>query len=219
MEAAKQLGYHPNRAARALVMGRTRVVGLWTPPLTSAHLQRVFQGLSDTFRMAGFDSLYSRHSPDFSTHPFEWPVDGIVCVEGSVERHVEPFPEGVPVVVIGSRLLKGLDLVHIDLTAGTVESIMHLLEIGRTRIVCISGEEFDGEGSITHTYCRIMESAGHPSRCLAVRSSNHRQTLSEVRAFLGSNDKFDAVTSSIKSRASARSRFRSKALWSLPPKC
>ncbi len=193
MEAAKELGYHPNRAARALVMGRTRVIGVWTPPLESSYLQKTFQGLTDKFRQSGFDSLYCTHSPEFLSRPFEWPVDGIVFVEGSEDRQAEPFPDGVPLVMVGSNLSSGVDQVNIDLTTGTTEAVMHLLESGRSHIVCISGERDQGEGTVAHTYQKIINSAGHPARCFSTPDGTCFELLHKVTEFLKTVDKVDGV--------------------------
>jgi len=191
--AAKELGYHPNRAARALVMGRTRVIGVWTPPLTSHYVQSIFQGITDTFRTAGFDSLYCRHSPEYATRPFEWPVDGIIYVEGDAAKAEEVLPEGVPVVQIGSRLTEGLDQINVDIAAGASEAIRHLLEGGRSNIVCIAREPISIDSTIIRTYNNSIASANKSPLSLILPISTQGEMLIFVTEFLRTHPKTDAI--------------------------
>ena len=49
-EAARQLGYRPNRAAAALRTGRTRTIGVLVPDMTNAVFPPMLQGIEAIHR-------------------------------------------------------------------------------------------------------------------------------------------------------------------------
>jgi DNA-binding LacI/PurR family transcriptional regulator len=193
MEAAKELGYHPNRAARALVMGQTRVIGLYTPELSTGYVQRLFLGLADRFRSSGFDSLFCTHAAEGAAHPFGWPVDGIVYVQGRADSVDMSLPHDIPIVAISTRTRPELDTVHIDLASGTTEAVMHLLEAGRSDILCLSDEPDQGEGSIAAAFTRTMAMAGKPGRVLTVTDGSPTAQFAQINEHLRAQSKLDAI--------------------------
>jgi DNA-binding LacI/PurR family transcriptional regulator len=193
MAAARELGYHPNRAARALVMGSTRVVGVWTPSLDCGYVQRIFEGLTSKFRSAGFDSLYSSQSGTGDERPIEWPVDGIIYIEGTTSSLDQPFPDGIPMVIIGTRQRKGVDLIKIDLTTGTIDAVLYLLETGRTRLLCISEANSEADETMVESCQKVMESAGHHLRSLKLGDVTRSEKLDRVREYLRLEPDVNAV--------------------------
>jgi LacI family transcriptional regulator len=53
LQAAKQLGYRPNRAAQAMRTGRTRAIGLVLPDLTNPFFPELAQAVENTARNLG----------------------------------------------------------------------------------------------------------------------------------------------------------------------
>src|SRR5262249_39096546 len=53
LEAAKRLGYRPNRAAQAMRTGRTRAIGLVLPDLTNPFFPELAQAVENTARNLG----------------------------------------------------------------------------------------------------------------------------------------------------------------------
>src|SRR5438045_9598576 len=53
LQAAKQLGYRPNRAAQAMRTGRTRAIGLVLPDLTNPFFPELAQAVENTARSLG----------------------------------------------------------------------------------------------------------------------------------------------------------------------
>src|SRR5580658_363198 len=166
LEAAKELGYQPNRAARALVMGRTRVIGIWTPPLTSTYLSGLFLSLTDRFRRAGLDSLFCGQAAEEPANPFGWPIDGIVYLQGAAMP--ERLQKGMPVVEIGSRPPFEADWVRIDMAPGVTEAVRHLIEIGRKHVLCLANEGDVGDGSLMAVFRRAIAIAGRTADRLAL---------------------------------------------------
>ena len=191
MEAAKELGYQPNRAARALVMGRTRVIGIWTPPLTSTYLSGLFLSLTDRFRRAGLDSLFCGQSAADAVNPFGWPIDGIVYLQGTPTP--EPPAKGMAVVEIGSRPPTDADWVRIDLAPGVTEAVKHLVESGRKHVLCLANEGDVGDGSLMAVFRRAIAVAGRTADRLALTNGPTLQRVADLVEFLRNHPLIDAI--------------------------
>jgi DNA-binding LacI/PurR family transcriptional regulator len=132
--AARDLGYRPNVAARALRTGVARTVGLVVPDVTHPFFGPVLRGAQQAAWRAGYAVALVDVPPtgDWALAPVEalqaGPVDGLMCFE------VEP-PEGteVPIVAIETET-PGVPFVRFDTEAGTAAAFRHLLELGHTRI-------------------------------------------------------------------------------------
>jgi DNA-binding LacI/PurR family transcriptional regulator len=148
-EAIRQLGYRPNSAARALVTKRSGTVGVigsksgfWGP----SSVQRAIQAAG---REAGY-FVSSVNLPDLTRdavsdavdHLRDQRVEGIVLIAANddaveVARHQEVV--GIPVVVVEGSLDKARWTVGVDQVAGAALATRHLLDLGHTEIVHVSG--------------------------------------------------------------------------------
>jgi len=191
LEAAKELGYQPNRAARALVMGRTRVIGIWTPALTSTYLTGLFLSLTDRFRRAGLDSLYCGHRTEEPANPFGWPIDGIVYLQGAAIP--EQSMKGMAVVEIGSRPPAEADWVRIDMAPGVTEAVRLLIESGRKHVLCLANDGDVGEGSLMAVFRRAIAIAGRTADRLALANGPTRQRVEDLAEFLRNHRQIDAI--------------------------
>jgi LacI family transcriptional regulator len=92
MQAIAQLGYVPDGAARALALGRARMVGAIVPTLDNAIFARAVQGLQSTLSVAGYQLLISAHEYSLATETaatralLERAVDALVLV-GAEHAH------------------------------------------------------------------------------------------------------------------------------------
>ncbi|MFI1286346.1 LacI family DNA-binding transcriptional regulator [Streptomyces sp. NPDC020858] len=150
--AVAELGYVPNRAARALAANRTDAIALVIPepearffaePYFSEVVRGVGAALAETdvqlvLTLAGGDRERRRLSQYLSGHR----VDGVLLV--SVHAG-DPLPEllaelGIPTVISGRRsAAETLPCVDSDNLAGAAEAVRHLLERGRRTIATITG--------------------------------------------------------------------------------
>src|SRR5579872_6203156 len=84
LEAARRLGYSPNRAAQAMRTGRTRAIGLVLPDLTNPFFPELAQAVENKARSLGLlvcliDSQGSLHSEsDGFSLLLQHAVDGII---------------------------------------------------------------------------------------------------------------------------------------------
>src|SRR6185437_1277188 len=86
LQAIAQLGYVPDGAARALALGRARMIGAIVPTLDNAIFARAVQGLQTTLSNSGYQLLISAHEYNLSAETevvralLERSVDAILLV-------------------------------------------------------------------------------------------------------------------------------------------
>src|SRR3569833_3101268 len=82
LKAAVQMGYQPNRNARALATGCTYSIGVWISHLRSSIYSQIADACRQEIQRAGVEASICEmdwHFPTPETHPrFLWPVDGIL---------------------------------------------------------------------------------------------------------------------------------------------
>ncbi|MGV3613772.1 MAG: LacI family DNA-binding transcriptional regulator [Fimbriimonas sp.] len=180
LQAAKEMGYRPNRAARALVMGRTNIVGVWMPAVRHHFYAEVLDALSQACRKHGYETLY--HRADFANpnvRPFEWPIDGVIAVDVRDILEVGPAPEAMPVISAGAFVDPRHDHVAVDLEAGARGVVSHLVHVAGRRTVYVKVTE-RRDGRDVGYEAAIAEAGGSPERILA-SSSDPRQVQLAVR--------------------------------------
>ena len=135
-QAAEELGYRPNAAARALKTGAARTIALVVPDITNPFFGELLRGAQTAARAAGYavaliDTNNDRDWGAASAEALQaGPADGLLLFE------VEPPPRAAgsePIVVIESES-RGHPSVRLDAEAGTEAAVRHLLELGHRRI-------------------------------------------------------------------------------------
>jgi DNA-binding LacI/PurR family transcriptional regulator len=151
-EAAEQLGYRPNRSARALVTGRSHLIGLCVRNLGMSHYANIIQRTEDQIRLSPFHLLISRWDSDFASPDnrlleglFPWPLDGVLALEAGevLAKHWDEKQKWpAPIVSMGGTryYMENLDSVGIDLPWGITQATKHLMEIGCGRIAFITSQ-------------------------------------------------------------------------------
>ncbi|MGA5298327.1 LacI family DNA-binding transcriptional regulator [Nucisporomicrobium flavum] len=144
LACAEQLGYRPNRAARALITGRTFNIGLivadianpFFPPLIKAaesqarrHDHHVF--VADTNEDAAAEEELVR--------ALAKQVDGILlCSPRMSNSLIEQLSREVPLVVV-NRQIAGLPAVVMDVARGARLAIEHLTGLGHRTLALAAG--------------------------------------------------------------------------------
>jgi LacI family transcriptional regulator len=179
MQAAKEMGYRPNRAARALVMGKTNMVGIWMPPVRHQFYAEVLDALSLACQRHGYETLYHRASYDAPTRPFEWPIDGVIAVDVRDLLVLSSAPETMPVVSVGAFIDKRYDHIEVDLKAGAHEVVSHLIHVAGRRSVHVKTTE-RRDGRDDGYEAAIAEAGGTPEVIIA-NGTDPRQVQLAVR--------------------------------------
>lgn len=153
-QAAAELGYRPNLAARALSKGRTFVVGLLIPYdpdqlFADPHLLDIIRGVEAAANSRDYNVLLSTaHRPNDPTSAYSRVlrsryVDGMVVIEGpDMLTIAEQLKQQPSPWVISGYAPAGSEAycVHADDPAITAKLTEHLLALGHRRIGVISSE-------------------------------------------------------------------------------
>ncbi|MBT2505986.1 LacI family DNA-binding transcriptional regulator [Streptomyces sp. ISL-98] len=141
-EAARELGYRPNLAARSLRLGRTRTALLVVPALTNEFFARVYAGAARTAAEHDFGVvLYP--SPD-GTGPARDPfasaraaLDGVIASSMAAGALATIRGAGLPLVMLDSDPADPGAAAHVnlDIADGMRQVTEHLLGLGHRRFV------------------------------------------------------------------------------------
>lgn len=172
LQAAAEMGYRPNRHARALATGRTSTIAIWISHLHSSVYTQIAKCCREEIERAGLQATISEMHWHFAApslpHRFDWQVDGILAVDppaGSVLNALleETLLSKVPRVNLGSGKAAEWsgDYVRVDLSAGTRAAIDHLARTGCRRIAYAVPHGADKPGSGNYdAYSEAMQKAG-----------------------------------------------------------
>ncbi|MFJ3978879.1 LacI family DNA-binding transcriptional regulator [Streptomyces sp. NPDC090021] len=210
--AVTELGYVPNRAARALAANRNDAIALVIPepearffaePYFSEVVRGVGAALAETdiqlvLTLAGSDRERRRLAQYLSGHR----VDGVLLV--SVHAG-DPLPEllvelGIPTVISGRRsAAETLPCVDSDNLEGAAEAVRHLLDRGRRTIATITGPlDVYGARCRLDGYRQALAAAGRPvdERLVAVADFTEEGGRRAMRELLERSPALDAVFAS-----------------------
>jgi DNA-binding LacI/PurR family transcriptional regulator len=143
-QAAEDLGYRPNVAARALRTGTARTVGLVVTDVTHPFFGPVLRGAQAAAWRAGYavTLVDVANDPDRERGAFEalraGPADGYMFFT------VDPPERSGEHVVAIEVSPPGMRFVRFDTERGTDLAVRHLIELGHRRIGHL-GSELDGE--------------------------------------------------------------------------
>jgi DNA-binding LacI/PurR family transcriptional regulator len=147
-EAIEKLDYFPNTQARALVSGRSRLLGLIVSEITNPFFPELIQGFEDIAVEHGYEILISSTNYD--------PARMALCIRRMLERRAE----GVAVMTFGVEkpLLEqlaerkvplvfvdvgperpGISLLRVDYHHGIRQGVQHLAALGHRDIAFVSG--------------------------------------------------------------------------------
>jgi DNA-binding LacI/PurR family transcriptional regulator len=135
-EAAAELGYRPNAAARALKTGAARTIVLVVPDVTNPFFGGLLRGAQTAARAAGYAValIDTDNDRDWGAASAEalhaGPADGLLLFEVDPPKWAAGSE---PIVVIESES-RGHPSVRLDAEGGAEQAMRHLLDLGHTRI-------------------------------------------------------------------------------------
>ena len=149
-KAAAELGYRPNVLARAMVSGRSRIIGLVVAYLENQFYPEAIEKLSNALREHGYHVLVflasqtSGNVEDVMEEILDYQVDGIVTASVAMSSDIARRCQdaGVPMVLFNrSQDIEGITSVTSDNYAGGRKAAEFLLAGGHQRIGYIAGWE------------------------------------------------------------------------------
>src|SRR3954469_6625566 len=148
LEAMKTLDYRPNSAARALVTGRTKTIGvisfdttLYGPASTllgierAAHDQDYFTSIVSLKDLDGPGVLHAAQRLQRQG------VEGIAVIapELSAVSALPSLPAAVPIVAMEAGPETGFPVAAVDQEAGAIAATQHLLDLGHSTVLHLTG--------------------------------------------------------------------------------
>jgi DNA-binding LacI/PurR family transcriptional regulator len=147
LSAMRLLGYRPNSAARALVTGRFKMLGVISFSLSAHGNSRTLQAISEAAQAAGYS--VNLVGPETQTggamqQAFSkltgQGVDGIIMIEAQIlDRPDLQLPTGVPVVVADGDPDQRHPSVDNNQAAGAEAATRRLLELGHRTVWHLAG--------------------------------------------------------------------------------
>lgn len=165
----RELNYRPNLAARALVTGRTYLIGFIVPDLIHPFFGQVAKGLSKVLRGHGYSLVISSSEEDAALEQDE--IDHLLArrVDALILASTQATPEAfqrvaeqrVPYVLI-DRKFEGFaaHFVGVDDNLIGYTATSHLVAQGRRRVAHIRGEETSTAAGRCSGYERALAENG-----------------------------------------------------------
>ena len=162
--AALEMGYRPNPHARALRRKKTGIIALWIPDQISTHYTHVARELGRLVKQSKHELIISEvGATDMKQIWTHVPVDGICAVDASKAVLLELNAlagKSLPVVSLGAYSSLETDNVQVDIDAGTLEAMQHLIGSGFRRIAHATFVRKNiAEGSRRIGYTKAMREA------------------------------------------------------------
>ena len=225
-DAAKTLGYRPNRLARGLITGQTQTIGVVAADIGSPYYASAMRGIADVARTAGFGAIITNSDENLQLEReavellLEKQVDGIIVSPADPENsaHLQAAIEaGCPVVQL-DRIAYPLqaDSVTVDNRGAAKDAVARLLRSGHTRIAVVGELETSPFGDLaefidTAGRVRLDPQTLYPSwqRLLGYLEAHWEAQVPVLPGLIGRAGKYSAE--------SARSCVRQLMLADAPP--
>lgn len=144
LACAEHLGYRPNRAARALITGRTHNIGLIIADIANPFFPPLIKAAESQARQRDYHIFVADTNEDPAAeedlvHALAKQVDGVLlCSPRMSNSLIERLSREVPLVVI-NRQVTGLPAVVMDVGQGARLAVEHLIGLGHREIALLSG--------------------------------------------------------------------------------
>ncbi len=147
--AIAQLGFRPNKVARALISQRTNTVGMIVPDAANPFFAELLRGVEDVLGERDYAVIFGNSDNSASkerryiTALRERRVDGMIAVTATDAdaEEIRALGEEIPMVIV-DRQISGWegDCVLSDNRLGMTLAVDHLVSLGHRRIALIDGD-------------------------------------------------------------------------------
>lgn len=143
-EAATTLGYHPNKAARGLITGRTGNLGLIVPDLANPFFPSVVKGVQARAHEADYAVFLADSDEDPAAEvdlvrKLSKQVDGVVlCSPRMAEEDLRTVTGDTPLVLVNRRIGR-VPSVTVENLDGMRQAVSHLTALGHRRVAYVAG--------------------------------------------------------------------------------
>lgn len=207
-KAIRKLGFYPNTQARALVSGKSRIVGL----IISDIANPFFPELVKSFEYAAIQHNYEVivANTDYQSERMalcvrrmiERKVDGVAIMTSELDRKLidELSSRRMPIVFLDLGHVKPLiSNISVDYSRGIQQAVQHLVSLGHRRFGFISGPLALKSAKLRRSaVLSHLRGCGISERQLVVTEGNHRIDGGEtaMRVILSSSQPPTAIIAS-----------------------
>lgn len=141
---AEELGYRPNRAARALITGKTHNIGLIVADIANPFFPPIIKAAESQARLRDYNIFVAETDEDPAVEEdliraLSKQVDGVqLCSPRLSNSLIEKLSKDVPLVVV-NRMVPGLPCVLMDVAGGARSAIEHLAALGHRDVALLGG--------------------------------------------------------------------------------
>lgn len=168
LEAAEELDYRPNAAARSLVRQETLLIGVLVSDFGNPFFSELLEGIEEAAVLAEYRALFNTGSriPEREIIALETLLqlrtDGLILASpGFADAELGKIPRAVPVVLVGrDTATVGVDVVMSDDRLGSELVVEHLASLGHHRIVHLHAVPGAGANARLEGYVEAMERRG-----------------------------------------------------------
>jgi LacI family transcriptional regulator len=183
--AIDELGYRPDRIARALAARRSEALGLVVSDITNPFMSDVSRAIEAAASERGYTVLLANSAIDADRerrhlqHLLDRRVDGLLMIPVGLDEATiaEVNHSGVPVSLL-DRPVPGLNAttILVDNAGGASDITAHLVGHGHRRVACITGRPaLHPAAERERGWANAVADAGlSPSRCPVIRTFVNR---------------------------------------------
>ena len=168
LHAARELGYRPNSAARTLRSGRSRLLVLAVPDVSNPYFAAVLQGAEQAARPHGYSVMLASVRDEQDWQQVILDALSSRSVDGFLFFSIYPPMEGVHTALRGKAVLidassRELPSLQLDIEAGVRAAMMHLLQLGHTKIAHLAAAVEAETFHLRHkAYLDVLQAEGLP---------------------------------------------------------
>ena len=146
--AVRELNYQPDPQARALVSGRSHIIGLMVTEITNPFFPELIQRFEQFAVESGYEVLLASTPNDAASiamsvrRMLQRKVDGVAVMMFGREAPIleELATHAVPLVVMdGAPAFPKIDAVRVNYDEGIRQAVAHLVALGHEAIAFVSG--------------------------------------------------------------------------------
>ncbi|HEY3330878.1 MAG TPA: LacI family DNA-binding transcriptional regulator [Capsulimonadaceae bacterium] len=180
LEAVREVGYRPNRAAQALVRsGKTKTVAVWVRDLSQPYFGRIAGYLESICADDGYETIIRGRAADRSTLA-EWPVDGIIAFDSEVDDKLGRPVYGIedPAFVSADVYVnRDYDHVYLDLAPASRDAVLHLAQQGCTRIAHVGSTQKFKDDSRWQGYLAGIKATGFQPELIPLNGDSRKDVI------------------------------------------
>jgi DNA-binding LacI/PurR family transcriptional regulator len=188
--AIRDLGYYPNTQARALVSGKTRMLGLVISDIVNPFFPELVKSFEFAAIQHGYEVIVA--NTDYSSERMgtcvrrmiERKVDGVAIMTSEIEPPLlaELSRRRLPIVFLDVAKVEPLiSVVRVDYNHGIKQAVQHIISLGHKRIGFISGpNSLKSARTRRVAFLKCISSCGVSERQRIIVEGNHKIRGGEI---------------------------------------